>query len=282
MSWDDLVYLEAVARTGGATAAARELGVAVSTVYRRLAALDERIGGPCFVRGAEQLELTEAGEMLRATARRTRTEVAAAQRLARRQRTEVAGVVRLTTVEGYLPLLEEPIAALRERHPDLQVDLHLAHDGPSVRRREVDVSVTLVPNPPAELWGRRLPSIEYGVFGTSREAERDEHRWIVCGPPLAHLPETEFEREHATQVSMATGSRLAMLAMARRGVGVALLPRGLAALYPDLVEVLRYRPEVRSLRRDAWLLTHPDHRDDAPVRALMDALTDLGRVPGDA
>ena len=70
MSWDDLRYLEAMARGGSAAAAARELNVAVSTVYRRLGALEEDVGGPCVVRGADGVVLTDAGHALLDAARR--------------------------------------------------------------------------------------------------------------------------------------------------------------------------------------------------------------------
>jgi len=55
--WDDLRYLEALTRHGSATAAAREIGVAVSTVYRRLGALEESLGGPVVVKGAELVDV---------------------------------------------------------------------------------------------------------------------------------------------------------------------------------------------------------------------------------
>ncbi len=79
MHWDDLRYLEALTRHGSATAAAREIGVAVSTVYRRLGALEESLGGPVVVKGAEGVVLTDAGRVLVDAARRTAVEVGAAR-----------------------------------------------------------------------------------------------------------------------------------------------------------------------------------------------------------
>ena len=42
--WDDIKYFIAFARTGGMAAAASKLGVNQSTVQRRLAVLEERLG----------------------------------------------------------------------------------------------------------------------------------------------------------------------------------------------------------------------------------------------
>tara|TARA_B100001750_G_scaffold113892_1_gene89924 strand:+ start:8114 stop:8953 length:840 start_codon:yes stop_codon:yes gene_type:complete len=270
--WDDLRYLEALTRHGSATAAAREIGVAVSTVYRRLGALEESLGGPVVVKGAEGVVLTDAGRVLVDAARRTAVEVGAARQMATGDRERVAGVVGLTTVEGYVPLLERPLRQLADEHPELRIDLHIAYAGPSVRRREVEVAIAVVPNPPTELWGRKIAPIEFGVFGTAEEVARPARRWIVCGPPLEHIPEARFERSVAERVSVATGSRLAMFALVRGGAGIALLPRAIAALYPELVEVDEHASDTAALTRDAWLLTHPDNRDDGNVRALMSVL----------
>ena len=255
------------------------MGVAVSTVYRRLGALEESLGGPVVVKGADGVVLTDAGRVLVDAARRTAVEVGAARQMASGDRDRIAGVVGLTTVEGYIPLLDEPLTELADQHPELRIDLHIAHAGPSVRRREVEVAIAVVPNPPPELWGRKLAPIEFGVFGIAGEVARSPRRWVVCGPPLEHIPEARFEQAHAEAVTVATGSRLAMLALVRGGAGVALLPRAIATLYPELQEVDEHASETAELTRDAWLLTHPDNRDDGRVRALMTVLADALGTP---
>lgn len=59
--WDDLRYFLAVARHGSTVAAARALGQNQSTVQRRLAALERRIGRPLVVREPSGYRLTELG-----------------------------------------------------------------------------------------------------------------------------------------------------------------------------------------------------------------------------
>ncbi|MGO4832535.1 LysR family transcriptional regulator, partial [Rhizobiaceae sp. 2RAB30] len=46
--WDDIRYFLAVARSGSTTAAARRLSVNHSTVSRRIAQLEERVGARLF------------------------------------------------------------------------------------------------------------------------------------------------------------------------------------------------------------------------------------------
>ena len=60
-SWDDYRFAAAVARNGSLSRAARELGTHHSTVFRRLAALEDATGVRLFERGADGYMPTAAG-----------------------------------------------------------------------------------------------------------------------------------------------------------------------------------------------------------------------------
>jgi DNA-binding transcriptional LysR family regulator len=64
-------------------------------------------------------------------------------------------------------------------------------------------------------------------------------------------------------------SWLSQLAAARAGVGLAALPCFLADPTPELIRVL---PPEPALAGELWLLTHPDLRRTARVRAFMESL----------
>ncbi|MDC0749924.1 LysR family transcriptional regulator [Polyangium mundeleinium] len=145
--WEDVRYLEAVARAGGVGGAARELGVSVSTVYRRIAILEAAVGTPCLERGPGTGGLTETGAMLAQVGHRMRKAIADVAGQVHAQATEIVGEVSLTTVEALLPLLVEPIAEITAQYP-LRVSLILADSGPSVRDREIDVAIGIMRRPP--------------------------------------------------------------------------------------------------------------------------------------
>ena len=281
LSWDDLRCIDALARAGSVSAAARELGVSVSTLYRRIGALEEATGFRCLTRRSGVTELTDAGRALAAVGLDTRAAIQRVVGEVRSRETGLVGEVSLTTVEGMLPFLGPPLAALAQAHPQLTVKLHLGDTGPSVRRREVDVAIGVMTRPSAECWGRRLFRIRYGVFGTEAAASAEPPRWVVQGPALAHTPEGRWESEHADRVALSTASRAGTVALVRAGVGIGLLPRSLAALHPELVELRRYRPQTESLERVAWVLTHESARRTPRVRALVGVLVEhlsrLGR-----
>jgi len=113
-SWDDLRHLEALERLGSASAAGRELDVAPSTVYRRIAALEKAVGFTCFLRGKG---VTQAGRELARLARSTAVALTGIAQRTREQREEARGTVTLTTIDGFAPLLVAPLNALAATCP---------------------------------------------------------------------------------------------------------------------------------------------------------------------
>src|SRR6202051_5345259 len=61
IDWDDVRYFLAVARGGSVRAAAERLGVNHSTVLRRIAQLEERLGARMFEKLPSGYRLTAAG-----------------------------------------------------------------------------------------------------------------------------------------------------------------------------------------------------------------------------
>lgn len=274
LDWDALAHLEAVERLGTAAAAGRELGVAASTVYRRIAALEASLGLRCFVPGEG---VTAVARELASLVRETAAGVVAIRRRAREDHGVVRGRVRLTTVDGFMPLLVEPLTALAARHPELELDVNVSNAGLSVRRGEADVALTAVPRPGPHLVGRRLFSIEFGVFGLERLArDPDAAPWVVLGPPLHTSAIARWEQAHLAgrRIAVRTASRRAFDDLVGAGVGIGVMPRRLAALDRRLVEVPAFREATAELTTPAWLLTHPELQGRAPVVAVMRTIAD--------
>ncbi len=274
LSWDDLRHLEAIERLGSVAAAGRELGVAASTVYRRIDALEEALGVQCIVRGGG---VTPAARALADLARRTGDSLVAISRQANRTHQEVHGSVTLSTIDGFAPLLAEPIAALASAYPKLEINLHISNKGLSLRKRQADIGLSAVDRPGPHLIGRRLFSIDYGVFGTARVVEaHQDARWVIMGWPMQSTREARWERARIApeSVAVATPSRRAFVDMVAAGIGLGLLPRRLAALHPQLIEVESYRPDVVDMTRTAWLLTHPELHGHARIAVVMQTLAE--------
>jgi len=270
ISWDDMRYLEALGRLGTAGRAARELGTSTSTVYRRVAQLEEALGVSCVHSG--QGRLTDAGQALAAVAAQTSRAVEAVARRLQDDAQSPAGEVSLTTVEGAIPLIAGPLAELTQRYPDLRLRLVVDDRGPSVRRREVDMSVSVLPSPPESLWGRKLFPVHYRVYGTGEACRRQPRRWITSGEGLKMPDRVAWEDEETSHVVATTDSVPALWELLRAGMGVAVFPERLAERDDRLEELTEYRTTLGPLERSAWLLTHPDLRSVSRIRVVMDAL----------
>jgi len=98
--WNDLRYFIAVAREGSTIAAAGSLKVNQSTVQRRLAALEEKLGRKLVERTPTGYRLTELGEKALVHAQGVEDAVAAFERTLASSDTELAGTIRVTCSEA--------------------------------------------------------------------------------------------------------------------------------------------------------------------------------------
>ncbi len=77
MLWDDFQYVKAIADRGTLNGAAEALGVNHSTMFRRLAQIEHRLGARAFKRNRTRYTLTPQGEEMVRLAERMQREVAA-------------------------------------------------------------------------------------------------------------------------------------------------------------------------------------------------------------
>jgi molybdate transport repressor ModE-like protein len=268
--WDDLRCLAAVQQHGSISAAARALGLGSSTLYRRITVLEQMLGEPCLVRGRSGATLSEAGLSLAKVAHQTSRSLDQVLTSLHDRSTRVEGAVSVTTVESLFPFIRQPITELCQKYPALEISLHLGDSGPSVRDREVDVALAIVPRPPAGCWGRRVARLGYGVFATKSAALSTPRRWVVR-PRSESSPEAAWERANAELVAMHAPFH-SLVHLCAGGAGLGLIPKHLAAPHPTLEEVREYGASLKKLERTLWILTHPDRRTVPRIRAVMSAL----------
>ncbi|CBG71461.1 MULTISPECIES: LysR family transcriptional regulator [Streptomyces] len=116
-----------LARTGGFTSAAAELHLAQSTVTVHIRTLEKELGTRLFDRLPTGTLLTESGRRLLEGAEEVLDAVARLRAGGREGDGAVRGRVRVGTPESLCATrLPGVIAALRTRHPEVDVDLHAA------------------------------------------------------------------------------------------------------------------------------------------------------------
>ena len=271
--WDDLRYALAVAEGGSLSAASRRLGVNHSTVYRRLGALESELGTRLFDRDSGQLTPTAAGEDLLQSARRVDADLQALDRRLAGRDSSLSGSLRLTAPDDIaLDLLLAPLADFRAAYPGVALEVVIDNRMLSLTRREADLAVRPTSQPPETLVGRRVGALGSAIYGgRNLRAAPEEGPWIAwdedAGPPALH----RWMAKHVAPETIAyrSNSLLHQLAACRAGMGLAVLPCFLGDAALDLT---RQGPPEPGLVTDLWLLTHPDLRRTARIRALMEHL----------
>jgi DNA-binding transcriptional LysR family regulator len=281
VDWDALQVFLAVARTGRISAAARRLAVEHTTVARRLAALEEQLGVPLFYRTTTGYLLTAHGQNALPKAEAMEAAALALTARAREASGAMSGSVRVAMAPEFASHWLAPhLAAFRAKHPQIALHILVGTRQRDLARGEADLSIQS-PRPRQQgLVAIRIARTSAALYasGTLVRAAR----WRVTSvetlqgqPLLIYAPAFQMLQEAkwfqpvlaAADVALETNSTHALVAAARAGAGVAVLPRFVARWHDDLVEV---SDDVAN--HDVWLITHPEFRRDPEVRAAADFL----------
>jgi len=272
LDWDDFRIVLAVARHGSLSAAARILGVTHSTVLRRIAAFEDRIGTTLFDRLPGGYVLTATGEEVRDHALRMEEEAATASRLISGRDAGIEGSLRVTTIDILaLHILPRPLAEFRRRYPGIKVTMLVDEASLSLPRREADIAIRATRTPPDSLIGRRISKLAFASYRhrdlPARPAEQAD--WVGLDDNFARTPMSRYLAATVPpdRVGCRFNSMTALIEAVAAGLGQGLLPCGLADRRP---EVLRCSPPVPELMAEIWLLTHADLRHMGRVRVFLD------------
>jgi DNA-binding transcriptional LysR family regulator len=274
MEWELLRTFEAVARLGSLTAASKALGVSQSTISRHLARLEERAGSPLLLRDPPQ-RLTERGASLLAAVR-PMVDAALVARSALEDTPELSGEVTLTTVGEMVRWELAPrLPEFYRAYPHLRLRILAENRVSSLAAGDADVALRMFRPERGELVARKVLSVSYAFFAASSLELHPEVPWMGLTGSLAGIPEQRHaERAFATRPARLLVEDLESLGLAvEAGLGVALLPRGLAARLDEVVEVAPQRLGVRGGElipsRDVWMVVHRAKQHVPRVRALM-------------
>lgn len=134
-----LRFFAVVADCRGFSAAEPVLNVNRSTISRRIADLESRLGVVLCSRGRGGFKLTKEGEYVRAAAQELFDAVDRCTDKIQQVRRDTAGSLHIGMIDGLLDCpsyrLAEAIARFRERHPHVRLHLHIAE--PSRLERDV-------------------------------------------------------------------------------------------------------------------------------------------------
>jgi DNA-binding transcriptional LysR family regulator len=284
--WNELRLVLAVSRSGGLTGAARLLGIDNSTAFRRLAAVERRLGQPLFERlpgGA--YESTAVAERMVAAAERMEDEALALERDIAGRDHRLTGELRVTSSETLAHRILVPhLAAFRRAHPGIVIELTIDNRVLSLTRREADVALRPMRPKEGDLWGRKLADVAWAVYGAgdylkahgalAKPADLAAHALVGWEATATGINAAEWlsTAAPASAVVYRSNSLINQLAAAKAGIGLAVLPCYLGDPEPALTRALHV--PLPALTRELWIVTHADLKRTARVRAFFDVVGD--------
>lgn len=282
--WDHWRTFLAVLREGSLSGAARALGLTQPTVGRHVDALETATGAALFTRSRGGLNPTQLALALLPQAEAMADAADSLQRIASGEQNEARGTVRVTASEivGTL-VLPGLLAAFRELHPAIEIELALSNRNENLLRREADIAVRMVRPEQEAIVARHVGAARIGLFAHRRHAEAHGLPTTLeelPGRPMIGIDRNEEMLAGVTMGGLAVSrssfafrcdSDVAQLMAVKAGWGIGACHLGLAAEDPDLVPVL---PEAVEFGYEMWVAMHEDLRATRRVRLLFDHLVE--------
>jgi DNA-binding transcriptional LysR family regulator len=278
----------AVFREGSLSGAARALGVAQPTVGRHIAELEAALGLPLFTRSPRGLVPTEPARELVPHAEVMAAAAEALLRAASGEASEARGTVRITASDIIGAEVLPPIlAAFRERHPAIAIELVLSNRPEDLLRREVDIAVRMVEPVQDALLARHIGRIWLGLHATRRYLDThgvpqtlaDIRKHSLIGfdrdPMSARLGARLGYALTRELFALRTDNDLAQLAALRAGFGIGACQLGIARRDSELVHVL---PDDFGFDLQMFVAMHEDLRRSRRIRLMFDHLVDALRA----
>jgi DNA-binding transcriptional LysR family regulator len=291
IDWNDLPYFLAVANEGSLARAASLLGVNHSTVFRRINGMEQRLQARLFERLPDGYRLTAAGTEILPLVREADESIQAMGRVVAGKDVQLSGQIRITTAPDLARLLVAPcLAAFRRDCPGIRVEVTVSDSDYDLGRREADLALRATPRPPEHLVGRKVRVLPWHAWAApayleecGRPTGMDDlasHRLIGSDEGFRRLPVfAALHGRFGQDAFAATASDLSTMgALAASGIGVAFLPfdstGGPGEHGGRLERLFQLEPRFAS---SLWILTHPDLRHVARIRALAQFLFDFLR-----
>ena len=282
-----LRVIDAVARHGSVTAAAKELHYSQPSVSHHLARLEAETGAQLVQRAGRGIRLTQAGQLLADRAAEIIGRIDAADAELSAHVGLTAGRVRLAGFASAVgSLVPRAVATLASRHPDLQVTLTDTHAHEALellRAGHVDVAVIFrydesEPEPDNVRLHHLLDDPLYLL--TTRQvgglAALRDAPWIAgCERCRSHLLSLCAEEGFEPRIAYTSDDMVVMQALVVAGLGVTTISEMALRAYRAKGIVAR---ELPGSRRHVYAATYGEPPDPPATAALLAVLAEAAEL----
>jgi len=173
----EMSFFSLLVRAGSLSAAARELNLTTAGVSKRLAQLEARLGVRLLQRTTRRIGLTVEGEMYLAHSRRILGDIADMEQMITSASTAPKGLLRVNATLGFGRSHIAPlISSFHQRYPDVEIQLQLTVNPPSLVEDACDVWIRFGEPPDTRVIARRIASNRRLLCAAPAYLER-------CGTP---------------------------------------------------------------------------------------------------
>lgn len=287
-STDDLAFFVRIATLGSLTAVARELGLSLPAVSKRLSQLELRLGVQLLRRTTRRLDLTPEGRRYLEGGRPLLDQLAALEEAVSSQTAVLRGTLNINASFGFGRRHVAPcVSQFAALHPELSLTLQLSSQALNFLDANIDIDIRVGEPPDARLMARKLranarvlccspayaqqhglpdsiPALAQHQCILLRQYESDFSLWR-----LSRGKETISQKVHGRLV---TNDGEVAMRMAMEGHGILLrswwdaqesIARG------DLLHVL---PEWQAPGGDIYAVWQPQRQLPARISAFVDYL----------
>ena len=280
LEWSDLMVILAICRAGSLSGAARVLGHNHSTIFRKINAIEEKTGVRFFERLPDGYLMTDAGQTAMRYAERIEGEVHALGREVLGQDLRLQGKIRVTAPEGItVEIAPRLLAEFCKLNPGVSIEITGGSSALDLGRREADVAIRATPKPPDTSLGRKVCDFRFATYSSPQYLKQhgdkllQEQNWCFIQGTLDWLVPLVWKKaSHGERQTIFTSSTShAVINAAAEGMGFTFLPCYLGDADDRLV---RIGDPLEPMTIELWVLTHPDLRHTARVKALLAFLFD--------
>ncbi len=280
--WRKVQVFLAVAETGSLSSASQALGLTQPTVGRQIKALEAELSARLFDRHARGLHLTPFGHALLPAARQMRDAAHALSLTLAGQDQTPTGSVRITaSVFTANYLMPKIIAALRQTHPGIEVELVATDKVENLLFREADIAVRMVRPTQLDMITRHVGDLEMGLFAAKSYIDRQgapAHPEDLLSHYLVGYDRNDLILQgfrafgyevKPSDFAVRCDNQSAYWQLVRAGCGIGASQTGIGLADPDVTRVL---PDLPIPSLPVWLTTHPSLRATPRISAVWQAL----------
>lgn len=296
---DDLLVFARVMEAGSFSRAAQRLKLPKSTVSRRIAALEQRLGEKLLLRSTRRLALTEFGEGVLEHARVLAGEVDGALALALHRQQRPTGRLRVSMPADFAnQMLAEMLARFVADYPEVQLELDLSPRRVDLIAEGFDLAVRMGELPPdSQLAARRLAVFSNALYAAPAylarhgepqlpEALLSMHGLTILSRSGEPMPwRLRREQDDGTLAAWAgvperrclINSPDMLLKLACQGLGITSVGQSYAAPFVARGELLRVLPDWCAEPASCWAVFPERRLMPLRTRLFLEAMSEALR-----